>query len=269
MTRTSVRAGPTWWGEFPLEEGQMGRWRVGPLELWVRRSELDWAYGTSRGDDPAEDALEVEVPWSPDGGERPEEAGRFGAARTGPGIALAPALADRPVVARPAVPFFVLPGEKVEVFVSTPLWIRLSAGANQLAEVPCVRPSDTWVGGNTGGELCYATRTRPRRQLQDVELRPQRAVSCVSIENASHERLALQRLSLPVPQLSLFASPAGQLWTELVSVRNDEDGELSEVSLGKGPPRLAGEGALVAGPRSPQGRSFGSLIFGGLFEAGT
>jgi len=259
-----------WWGEFELEEGELAHWLVGPLELWIRRTNQDWRYGSKRSDNFKEDRLEIDVPWKARGVEDklPEEQARFGVAKTDSKIELAPRLADRPVVARPAVPFFVPPGEKVDVFLSTPLWVQLSVGKRALAEFPCARPSDTWFGSNTRGELSYALRTLLRRNLANVELRPHRAISCLSIENVSKENLALERLSLPVPQLSLFASPTGSLWTEHVSVRNEEDGDLSEVSLGKGPPREAGSGKLIAPPRSPLGRSFGSLIFGGLFEAG-
>lgn len=261
---------PSWWGEFRLEKGQIARWRVGSLDLWIRRTDLDWRYGAARSDDALEDTLEVRVPASDldVAGGLPEEAARFGCGRTGASIELVPCLADRPVVARPAVPFFVPPAQKVELYVSTPLWIRLRAGGADLAEVPCTRPSDTWFGGNTRGVLSYAVRTHLRRDLDDMPMRPHRAVSCLTVENVSDDLLALERLSLPAPQLSLFASPSGLLWTERVSVKQEGKDDLAAVSLGKGAPRAAGGGRLVAGPRAPQGKSFGSLVFGGLFEAG-
>jgi len=270
MTIAEPLKSTNWWGKFELEEGELGHWCVGPLELWIRRANQDWRYGSKRSENPVENRLQVDVPWNSRGSERalPEEEARFGVAKTGSTIELAPLLADRPVVARPAVPFFVPPGEKVDVFLSTPLWVQLRVGKSALAEVPCFRPSDTWFGSNTRGELSYSSRTHLRRNLANVEHRPHRAISCLSIENNAKENLALERLSLPVPQLSIFASPTGSLWTEHVSVRNEEDGDLSEVSLGKGPPREAGNGKLIAPPRSPLGRSFGSLIFGGLFEVG-
>ena len=56
---------------------------------------------------------------------------------------LLPNLADRPVVARPAVPFFIPPGEELELFVSTPIWVQLRSGTTDLVELPCLRPSDT------------------------------------------------------------------------------------------------------------------------------
>lgn len=270
MADAGVASRTSWWGRFQLEKGELGHWRIGSLDLWVRRTPLDWRYGARRSEDYLEDTLEIQVPAPepPSAGDLPDELARFGYTHTDATIELVPALADRPVVARPAVPFSVPPGQRVELYVSTPLWVRLRTGGVDLVEIPCSRPSDTWFGSNTRGVLSYATRTHLRRSLDELPLRPQRAVSCLTVENVSGSILALERLSLPVPQLSLFASPAGTLWTEHVSVKKEDDDDLAEVSLDKGPPRVAGGGKVVAAPRAPQGRSFGSLVFGGLFEAG-
>ncbi|MFT5286977.1 MAG: hypothetical protein ACI8TQ_003152 [Planctomycetota bacterium] len=258
-----------WWGKFEFDQGETGRWRIGALDLWVSRTALDWRYGMSRSDDALDDSLLVEVPLpDADADELPEEVGRFGFARTEGTIELLPVLADRPIVARPAVPFFVPPGQSIELYVSSPLWIRLSEGDIELAELACTRPSDTWFGTNTRGVLSYALRSRLRRRLEDVSRLPNRAISCIEVENASDSRLALERFCLPAPQLSLFAATSGLLWTEHVRVRYDDDGDLSKVELGKGPPRMAGTASLISAPRASQGRSFASVVFGGLFESG-
>ena len=31
-----------WWGTFALDEGQGGRWTLGPSVLWVYRGRQDW-----------------------------------------------------------------------------------------------------------------------------------------------------------------------------------------------------------------------------------
>ena len=269
MAQERSTATTSWWGKFRLGEDEIGRWRVGPLDLWVRRTALDWRYGARRGEDPLESTLSIRVPAAQDDLEAlPEELARFGYAGTEETLELVPALADRPVVARPAVPFFVPPGQKVDLFVSTPVWIRLRAGKDELAQVPCTRPSDTWFGSNTRGLLAYAMRTFLRRSLDAVPQRPHRAVTWLSVKNDSDHPLALERLSLPAPQLSLFSSPSGALWTEHVRIKSGDDGEVAEVTLGKGAPRLVKDGKAVAPPRASQGRSFGSLVFGGLFKTG-
>lgn len=269
MHDSDVAPNKRWWGEFNLDDGQLGRWRLGPLDLWISRTALDWRYGAVRTGEGDEDLVDVRVPMADaEGTTLPDELGRFGYSQTESTIELAPALANRPVVVRPAVPFFVPPGQKIELFVSTPLWIKLRVGKAELAEIPTTRPSDTWFGTNTRGELAYAGKTRVRRQFNNVLLRSHRAVSCLTVRNHAEDVLALERLSLPVPQLSLFVSETGTLWTEHVGLKSEADGEFAEVSLGKGAPNLAGASRQVAEPRAPQGRSFGSLVFGGLFETG-
>ncbi|MFT7486480.1 MAG: hypothetical protein ACI9F9_002335 [Candidatus Paceibacteria bacterium] len=259
-----------WWGKYELEQGALGHWRIGPLSLWLRRTALDWRYGFERSDDILESSLEIHVPVDDraSAATRPDEAGRFGCTSTDPDIELRPLLADRPVVVRPAVPFFIPPGQKVELFVSTPLWVSLHSGKMDLTELPCVRPSDTWFGTNTRGELSYATKTHLGRHLENLPQRPHRAVTCLTVENAASEMLTIKRLSLPVPQLSLFATPAGSLWTQHVSLKKEEGGGLAQVTLSKGAPGRGGGGMLVSPPRAELGRSFGSLVFGGLFDSG-
>jgi hypothetical protein len=258
------------WGHYQLDVGALGRWRIGPLDLWVRRTALDWRYGFERSDDVLESALDVQVPF--DESElteaHPEEAARFGCRRTEPGLELHPRLADRPVVARPAVPFFIPAGQELELFVSTPVWACLRSGRTDLVELPCVRPSDTWFGTNTRGELSYATKTHMRRQLENMPLRPHRAITGLRVVNASEEQLPIRRLSIPVPQLGLYRSKAGTLWTQHMLLRWESGGDLTEVNLGTEAPTQAKGGELVAEPRTPLGRSFGSLVFGGLFESG-
>ncbi len=270
MVETSL-TDPKWWGAFQLREGEVGSWSLGPLRLWVRRTAVDWRYGAERSGDFLDDTFDVRVPApaSADLHATAKELGRFGFTSTGAEIELVPALADRPMVARPGVPFYVPPGQRVELYISTPIWVRLAASGASLVEVPSARPSDTWFGGHTQGALCYATKTNLRRRLDNVPLRPHRAISMLTVVNEARENLALERLSIPLPQLSLYASPSGALWTQHVSLVNtDDDGDFADVRLGKGAPEIAGGGTLVAGPREHLGSSFGSLVFGGLFQTG-
>ncbi|MDF1799284.1 MAG: hypothetical protein P1V81_08930 [Planctomycetota bacterium] len=270
MTTSEAAQQKSCWGHYQLEPGALGRWRIGPLDLWVRRTTLDWRYGFERGGDTLESTLEVQVPFdecaSPE--TPPEEAARFGCRRTEANLELLPVLADRPVVARPSVPFFIPPGQQLELFVSTPVWVRLRSGATDLMELPCVRPSDTWFGTNTSGELSYATKTHMRRNLESLPQRPHRAVTAMTVINASKEQLPVRRLSIPVPQLSLYQARGGTLFTQHMLLRWEEGGDLTEVTLGTEAPVQAKGGKLLAEPRAPLGRSFASLVFGGLFESG-
>lgn len=145
MTTSETARRASCWGQYELEVGALARWRIGALDLWVRRTALDWRYGFERSEDLLDSTLEIHVPFDERGssGSRPDEAARFGCKRTESTLELAPKLADRPVVARPAVPFFIPPGEELELFVSTPIWVQLRSGTTDLVELPCLRPSDT------------------------------------------------------------------------------------------------------------------------------
>ena len=76
------------------------------------------------------------------------------------------------------------------IYVSSPVWIRLeTATGTLLDELPTIRQSDTWHGPNTReGELCYASRTFCRTNIDALPIRQNRALSPVIIynhENAS------------------------------------------------------------------------------------
>jgi len=175
-----------WWetGRFPV--GTAGRWRIGPLELWIQRLEGEWRIASEQGDDPLDDALEREVPCVIDGVLDRESTERYASNSKTEVIRLAAALADRSVVTRSDKPLHVPPGEEISVFVSSPLWVRIEAGepGKLLRELPVFRPSDTWFGPNTReGELCYASRTHHRLRLEQIPARPHRAVTSVLVRN--------------------------------------------------------------------------------------
>ena len=95
------------------------------------------------------------------------------------------------------------------------------------------RPSDTWFGPSTlEGELCYESKTAVRFNLDNVPRRPHRAISVVRIRNRTDTQLSLERLKIPLPNLSLFGTEDGQLWTESITLERDEDGENATVKLG-------------------------------------
>ena len=31
-----------WWGEFDVPHGSIGRWRIGPTDLWIQRLRGEW-----------------------------------------------------------------------------------------------------------------------------------------------------------------------------------------------------------------------------------
>ena len=247
-----------WWGTFSLDENQSGRWRIESVVFWIERLPTEWRIAYESGDEAAEGKVEVVLPLT-----KLQEYGsqakvtRFGVGKTESTVKLTPALADRPVVIRPETPLYILPEREITFFVSSPLWVRIESGDPPvlLQDVPVFRPSDTWFGPTTmEGELCYANRVYGRLTLEDLRFRPYRAVTVVYLKNYGSESILLERLNLPVPNLSLYESGDGHLWTQPVTLEmgtNQKVGlELKEVA-----PAEARKPKLISGPRQKAEKS--------------
>lgn len=207
-----------------------------------------------------EEATDVEV-GGPEPAESVEMAGkllRVVADRIAGRLRVEPRLADRAIVARPETPFRLLPGSEICLYVSTPPWVALvfDGDVGQAVELPVRRLSDTWFGPPTeAGELCYSIRTRARLSRQDIPLECGRVLTKVRIKNSATETLSLERLSLPMPSLSLYADDAGCLWTQRVDAESDREGKTVRFDIGQGPPAEAEGAEALAGPRHASHRN--------------
>lgn len=242
----------SWFGTYTVPEGRVVYGRLGPLQLWLAHRPTEWRIAVLGGGDPLDPVAAMDPP--ADGADIPPEADvqRFATATPGDKIELMPALADRPVVARPVPTMTVPAGHRVELFVSTPLWLRFSLPApkRMLFEVPISRPADTWFGVDTQhGTLCYASRTAARLLLDNLPLLAHRVVTRVAVRNDANDGLLLERLGVPMPNLTLFADRQHRLWTQSVLAGRDPAGSLGPAELGTGPPAEAIEPRLLAGPR--------------------
>lgn len=244
---------PEWGRVYALSPGQVGRVRVGPLEMTVARHEREWRVGLEQ--DP--DALRGDYAFAcPDPGLELPDARvqhRFAVADASPEFTITPRLADRSVVVRPARPFSLLAGEEIDVFMSTPVWLAMTLRPKEqvVLDVPTARPSDTWFGTNTReGELCYSSRTSARLELAHVPQRASRAVSVVQLRSRASEPVSLERLHLPTPQLQLFAGADGRLWTQPIQL--DLGGpDAAELHFVPGPPSFAADAMPIGAPRRP------------------
>jgi hypothetical protein len=241
-----------WHGQFELSEGSAGRWRIGPLSLWIQRLKGEWRIARETAEDPLDGGLELEIPAHVDDLLTRETVDRFGMSADSRALEVAPATADRSVVARPEKPFYLPGGERVTVFVGSPLWVKISVGSPPvlLLDQPIFRPSDTWFGPTTmEGELCYASRTYLFLNLKSVPRRPHRALTVVTILNRSDTQLNIESLNLPVSRRYLYRGSDGQLWTQDVIFERDRDGDFAALRSKKLPPSRVKDASLVAGPR--------------------
>lgn len=251
MNDTDQDAG-VWWGRYEIAPGQAGRWKIGPLCLWAENREQEWMITTDSAPEPLDTEIEIACPLVD---EAPPEGGtirRFATQQTVGDFWLTPMLADRPVVARPEVPFHLLPGEELTLYLSTAAWVRMEVGKGRqpLTDLPTFRASDTWFGVSTReGELCYASRTKVRLNRENLTPHPSRAITAVHLRNRGEDTLKLERIALPVPSLSLFSDDHGSLWTESISVERTKDGKMGELKLAGTAPSEATGARLVAEPR--------------------
>lgn len=252
-----------WWGVTRVPLGSARRWRIGPLTLRVARGEGEWRVERAADEDPLADVLELAVEDDPEA-EELKTVDRFGFAGDDDQLTLTPALADRAIVSRPDSSFRLPAGERLTLFVGSPLWLRLSVSGRLLADLPIYRPSDTWFGQTTmEGELCYASRTVCRTRLEETIRRPHRALSAVQIKNLADEPLPLERVKLPVPYLALYVADDGRLWTQDLVFERHADGA-DRARLEKHAPRHASGAELLSPPRIEDSnlmkRAFGSLF---------
>lgn len=261
MSDTPATPAPeSWWGETTLTPGQSGQWRVGATSFWLRRLQGEIEVTTDASGDVQADGLERHLP--PRDLPPPHAVPlRFAAPDDADTVLFEPVLADRPVIARPERPFVLPPQTRRRFFVSTHLFVRISAGV-QLGEWPAYRGSDTWFGPSAmAGELCYAGWTTLRPEVADLPRRPNRAVTAVTVDNSSSAPLAIQRIRLPMRELSLYLDQLGLLWTNSLTYTRREPNESAAVQIDDAPPGEALSPVPLQPPRDPPKTGMVARVF--------
>ncbi len=264
-----TRAPSHWWGEYIIRSRQSLHCHIGPLSLLLHNEREEWQIAYNRSDEGEDENIACEITESDIAPESFANNSRYILHDDSGKLHIKPKLADRPIVSRPWSPFHLTAGQEATLYVSSPLWIEITVGEQQrrLEEIAIHRPSDTWFGPSTReGELCYASRTSCRLRLDELPWRPHRAITPVLIRNRADSLLTLERLSLPVPLLPLFATADGRLWTPRVTLTRDQDGDMADLKIDKGAPTEIEAATLLDTPRKAAGS--GTLIraFNAIFS---
>ena len=259
--------GNMWWGTFTVGTEETLLWELGAVRFALQRHELEWRIAVIEQQAGEQKewtmaSLETLPPAFDDAWER------YVCGQDYHSLHIMPVLADRSVVSRPSTPFTLLPGKDVRIYVSTPLWVKITTDEKNimLKEFSLLPLSDTWFGPSTQvGELCYASRTHARLTLNAMPLDAHRATTVLVLKNRAETPLILERLNLPVTHLGLYQNDDGQLWTEEIELVRDEDSDSAEVKIKPGPPAVVkGAKRLVHARKKAEGglliRALGSLF---------
>jgi hypothetical protein len=213
-----------WWGSIEFELNEIKSWGIGERQIIVQRKKNEWVVWnkTSKAENDNELLLEkirnlehlVDVPMN-----------RYLVEKTEQTLLVAPALADRSIIIRPGIPLTILPGQKTELYVSSPLWMSgvTSDRRSQVIDIPFWLPSDSWFGLSTMvGELCYAKYSDAKVELANIKRRSHRAITPIVITNHHEDPFVVQRINLPTPLLNLYSNSSRQFWTDKVHLNHDE-----------------------------------------------
>ena len=255
-------AGSSPWGSFEVPAGTAGRWRVGPLSLHIQRLPHEWRLTAEHGPDPLALDRGLELPLA----EEEEPASeltptRFAVGRGSDRIVLAPRLPDRALLTRFEQPLVVPASEQTQVYVTSPLWVRVDYGPKdrELLEVPSFPLSDAWLGPSTMvGELAFAAEIPCQTELDRIPRAPARAITAAWVDNRSSEPLEVTRLSLPVRRLGLFED-GDELWTSDIRLTRQGGDDMAEIDVTLGAPECAPKAVRVAPPRDSESTSAGGF----------
>ena len=258
-----------WWGSFKIDSGQSKQWRIGPLTLIVHRLNGDWRVGHQREENFDITNVTWEITDTALLPENLENNSRYILQDSTGILIITPRLADRPVIIRPHMPFNLAAGEKVTLYISSPLWMALSVGDSEktLDEFAIQRPSDTWFGPSTlEGELCYASTTHCRLYLEELPQRAHRAITPVVINNLADTALSVERINLPAPLLQLYSSKNNQLWTPNISLVREKDGDMAALNIDKNPPKEAEDALQLSEARTSMDNGVLFRAFNAIFN---
>ena len=256
-----------WWGPITIDDNLHYLWRTGERLIAIKkvnRNLLIWDKLSSQ--EPHEKI--VTSTYADDNGLKGGNLQRVIVPGADNEIVIEPSLADRFIVSKPANPITLLAGQEIQFFVGTPLWFTIMHQAldTPLLDVPFFRPSDTWFGKNTiEGKVCYATATDAKVDPNALLKHPLRCYTKITVRNRQSIPLALERLSIPVPELCVYVDAENVFWSDSVKIEQEWVNGVSVSKVESIEPNSSDERNLVSTARIKSQKtsfitSFKSLI---------
>jgi hypothetical protein len=265
----------SWWGRQTIPVDRTDFWQIGPLKLWLRHLPFQWQISWSQGPD----WLDTRVRYSAGSQDEQVPSGAHSSTfafgngdRTD--LLFTPILCNRSLTTRTPQGFQVLPGEEVNIFVLSPLAVKIEMTnpEKSICEIPTYRLSDTWLGpiSIASGEIAYSGNGPVYLNLRDVPLRLHCAITAVNIRNSRKTTLKLDRVNVPLTRLSLFYSSRTGFWTNSIGFECGDNGalhgaDMNEVRIHPQPPPEANPSQMINGPGTATesasvGRAFTSFL---------
>jgi hypothetical protein len=256
------------WEPRDLADGQCLTFRLGRLTLWAQRAAGEWRLAWQYGAPAGSAEVTVREPRADAGDWR-----RF-AAPAGR-LRLRPSLPDRPLVVRPEADLILLPGNTIAMSVDVPVGLRVEVlpddgrPAAVLADVPGGPLTAAWVGTLSEGEVCHALRNRARHAAAGPLPPSSGCAGCaIRVRNDTAAPLAVGRICLPTPAMSLFAE-GDNLWTSDLSGALAGADQPVRPTAADGPPAAApGSVRLTAAGHAGRIEALTARVFGGLRNLG-
>mgnify|MGYP006079187085 CR=1 FL=1 len=205
------------WNSLSLEDNEAAIWSTEELSIYAQRLRGDWMLAETTNDDPAgkhsvrrTDSLPLGLDWK-----------RWAFQDNVADIRFWPTFPDRPLIVKTRIPVVVPPKSSINLYINIPIWLEVSIAHKDsfetLDKFSPVKLSDTWYGSSFEGQLCYALKSRARRNLDDLENESLRAVCMFRIRNKSDETLPVERIRVIGDHLNLY-NIDDRLWASSVDI---------------------------------------------------
>jgi hypothetical protein len=234
MTRQEAEGLKVFRDTLEMNEGEVFHLRYGPLDLYIEKIHNEIRLRWMTSNDWMDASFHYQYPFQGMFPERLLSEKRFAYKGKKPRLLVVPCLGEKPFVAKPDNTFMVLPGEQAQIYMSTPMNIRIIDMGNKqiIDEIPVIHRTQTWFGETpTYGQLCFFTNIKAALHEENLPFRPHRAMTYVIIENRSKVPIPIERLKIPVNYLTLYQDDRGLFVTSSLKVKCDEKGKMKDVKI--------------------------------------
>jgi hypothetical protein len=229
------------WGLLKFSEQKEIRLEWAGLRIRIIKRGSDLLLVENRGDTPSGVQL---------GADPESDFRRYAFENPVEAIHVQPLTPERPLVVQPLHPLRLAPKAKVDFYVSIPVDIQLSTGESNsgdtLERIRGEILSDTWFGDQMSGSLCYAIKSRARRECTEINAETTaRAICKIHIQNKSTELLHCTKFCIRLDHCHLWQS-GSSIWTSPVQIRFNGSDQLSAIDYSEKPPSEALDAKKIA-----------------------